>query len=818
MFDAIDRDLCYALRALRRSPGFTTVALVVLALGLGATTVMFVLIDGALLRSRPYPSAERLFHIQTLLVQEGSTRKVSYPDFEDLRSESQAVEDVVLAGPIRLVLTEPSAPPESLAGEYVSSGYFELFGVRPLLGRTFVEEETSPTAGVQRILLISEGLWRRRFGADPAVVGRQVATGEGSFEIIGVVPAPFGGLTDEVCLLCQDMDFWIPAPSSALEYPGMLQNRSRRWHYVIGRLASGTSLPSAETEMEGIAARLRQAYPESNRGVGVRLTPVSETWREELRPGLYALFAGSVFLLLIGAVNIANLFVARGVARQKEMAIRVSLGASRSQLFRQLLMETLLLSVGGAALGSLVASWFSESLAVLGGLSLPGTVRFELGVAVFLFTVVSATAVGATLAVVPTFAAWKTDILTTLRRVSSGLSGLSAGRLLVVAQVALVLMLLANALLLIRSYQLLEATDTGFDDEHLIVAEINPNSPRYDEPSAQRAFLRELSRRLEALPGGDGITVAAPNLPPRTFVRLDVAPEGRELDTPSGTLRVETHRVFPNFFRVLGVPLIEGRMFDETERETTELDAILSASLAKRLWPGESAVGRRLAEETGRLAPDGMRVIGVVGDVKYEGQHSNRAGETDLYLSLRQTPSTYMTIAARTSGDATATLSRIRAELAEIDPELPILAVSTVQERFANQNRDSRLRAIVLGSFAGAAYLLASIGIYGTMRFSVSQSTREFGIRLALGSAPSRITRRVLAQGFELVAYGVLAGGVFAVASARALSSLLYGVRAWDAGSFAGAIVLLFGAAALACYFPARRASRVEPVEALRAE
>jgi putative ABC transport system permease protein len=631
------------------------------------------------------------------------------------------------------------------------------------------------------------------------------------------MPASFGGLNDMVCLICDDVAFWIPASASSLMYPGWTQDRKRRWHSVIGRLKPGVSQAMAQAELNTIAARLEQSYPDSNRGVSARIIPLEENWRGDLRGALLALQAGAIFVLLIACANIANLLLARSEGRRQEIAVRLALGAGRLRIVRQLLTESALLALIGGAFGVLLASWLAEAVAGVAAANLPGFVTIKIDGLVLGFAVAVTALASIGFGLAP---AAMVPAANPIEALKGGGSQRTArygrfGSGLLIAEVALVFTLLVNAALMLRSFQQLSQADPGFRAENLTVMEINPNSPRYKERSAQRQFINELAERLRALPGGEAITLAAPNLPPRTFITLGVAPEGRPLDTPDGTLRVELHRVLPNFFSALGVPLIAGRAFAKTDTDNTPLGALISQSLAQRLWPGENAVGKRLRANSPAY-PDGITIIGVVGDVKYGGFRSDRGAELDLYLSLTQTTAQYLTIAARTGADPAPMIAAIRNELRALDRDLPVLAVSSVTERFAKQGAQTRFQALMLGGFALLAALLAAVGIYGVVSHLAAGRKREIGVRMALGAQARDVRRLVIAGGFKPALIGLAIGLIATLALTRMMRGLLFGVSALDPLTFAGVALLVIGVTLTACYLPARRAAKADPMIALR--
>jgi putative ABC transport system permease protein len=826
-FEELWQDLRYGARMLLKNPSFTLIAVITLGLGTGATTAIFTLINATLLNRLPFNAPEQLVQVANHEPRVNANRSVSYPDFEDWRAQAGSFDSMAASGGVRLVFTGADAGmnggAESLVGEYVSPDYFGLFGVAPLLGRAFLPEEAATNTGVHAVIVLSEWYWQRRFGGDPQIIGRKVTTTDGQFVVLGVMPASFGGLTDMVCLICDDVAFWLPASASSLMYPGWTQDRKRRWHRVIGRLKPGVSQATAQAELTTIAARLERSYPSSNRGVGARVIPLGENWRGDLRRGLMVLLMGAVFVLLIACANIANLLLARGEGRRQEVAVRLALGAGRLRIVRQLLTESVLLALIGGAFGVLLATWLADVIAANAAANLPGFIKVKLDGRALGFAVVVTALAGIGFGLAPAAMVPAANPIQALKATGGNPQRAARygrfGRGLLIAEVALVFTLLVNAALMLRSFQQLSQANPGFRAENLTVVEVNPNAPKYKAHSAQRQFIKELAERLRALPGGGAITLAAPNLPPRTFITLDVAPEDRSLETPAGapdaTLRVELHRVLPNFFNTLGIPLVAGRAFAETDTENTPLAALISQSLAQRLWPGEDPVGKRMRANSPAWRA-GFTVVGVVGDVKYGGFRSERGAELDLYLSLTQTTAGYLTIAARTGSDPAPMIAAIRNELREMDRDLPALAVSTVAERFAEQGVQTRFQASMLGGFALLAALLAAVGIYGVVSHLAVRRTHEIGVRMALGAEARDVRRLVIRQGFNPALIGLAIGLIATLALARLMRGLLFGISPLDPLTFAAVALLVSGVALTASYLPARRAAKTDPMISLR--
>ncbi len=804
------QDLRYSARMLMKRPGFATVAVLLLALGIGSTTAIFTLINATLLKGLPYPEADRIVRVVNEERGKEGISRVSYPDFEDWREEAQSFDSIVAAGNVRLTATGDDGA-ESLVGEYVSADYFRLFGVAPVFGRAFDSTETDAQSGVHPVILLSEGYWQRRFGGDPSAVGKTLPTTVGAFEIVGVMPTHFSGLLDRA-------DFWMPTSASSLVYPGWVKDRKRRWHTVVARLKPGVTEAVAQTEINLLAQRLEQAFPASNKNIGARVTAFDESFRNKVQPGLLMLMAGAAFLLAVACTNVANLMLARASARRKEIAIRAALGSSRRQLITLLLSESLLLSLAGGVTGLLFAAWMSKLISAVSAIDLPRYIQVGmdwrvLGVALAV-TMLTTLSFG----LAPALMASKADLNLTLKENSRGASSRSRAisKLLVVGQVAISLMLLIGAGLLMVSYQRLQTFDPGFRVDNLLALEINPRGPEYQQVSAQRELVRALDERLKQLSGVE-TAIAAPHLPPRIFWPFDARVEGKHSEQDE-TIRLELHRVTPEFFGVLGIPVVEGRIFDNRDHTDVPRVAVISQAVARRLWPDENPLGKRLREADAKTDAEWITVIGIVGDVKYDGMRSDRSADLDIYLSLPQTSATYMTIAARTTQDTRATVAAIRRELQEIDSDLPILEISTIPERFQKEHADTRFQAVILGLFALIAFILAAVGLYSAISYSVSRRAQEMGIRIALGASPRQIISLVIGEGLSLAIGGLVAGLLLSLLLTKLLTSLLFGISATDPVTFAVTSVLLGGVALLACYIPARRAAKVDPMIALRCE
>lgn len=798
-----------ALQGLKRQPRLVGGVLILLALGIGSTTAIFNLVSAALLAELPYPNPDRVVRLATFDRAKDLESRVSYPDFEDWRAGTTSFEAMGAAGDARLTVTGSGT--ESLIGQYVSDNYLQVLGGVPRSGRLFDRKETDIRGGIHATVILSHGYWQRAFGSDRQILGKTLVTTVGGFEIVGVMDPEFVGLLERA-------DFWIPASASKLVYPGWVESRSRRWHRVVGRLKPGVSVDAARLDLALVGERTSAAFPVSHANLGVRVGPLDESFRAEVRPGLLLLLGSALFLLAIACANVAHLMLVRVQGRRAEIALRAALGSSRQRVIGLLLSESLILSLGGGALGLLFATFMSRAILGLGAIDLPRYVRPELDATVFggalFLTLLTCIAFG----LVPALSASRIDLRVALMSgAGRGQSGRTSAltRVLVVGQVAVSLTLLIGASLLFSSLTRLQRFDPGFNADHLIALEINPGGPKYQQPEAQREFVRALDERLKGL-SGVRAAIVAPHLPPRLFWPLDVRVEGSSDGDP--TTRLEMHSVSPDFFGFLGVPLRAGRVFTIGDHPTAPRAAVISESTARRLWPGQDPLGKRLRASESRSDAAWLSVVGVVGDVKYGGIRSSRGPDLDIYFPLDQFPSTYMTIALRTELDTGVAVAIIRRELLALDPAMPVLAVSTVAERFAQERSATLLQASLLGLFATVALVLAAAGLYSTISYSVSRRTREMSVRSALGASPLELIRMVLGEGALLAALGLGLGVSASVFLSRVLRSLLFGVSAVEPLAFGAPAALLALVALVACLGPARHATRVNPATILGAE
>jgi predicted permease len=814
--ETIWQDLRYGGRMLLRHPGFTLVAILTLALGIGANTAIFSVINAALLRPLPYPEADQLVDVATTMRRETiEARSTSYPDFIDWREQNRVFEQLAARVSTSFTLTGGEAP-ERVNGELVSADYFPLLGVGARFGRTFLAEEDR-TPDTHPVALVGYGLWQRRFGGDPELVGQTIQLNDGMYTIVGIMPEGFRGISDQA-------DIWLPMMmASSVRRAGHLPERNQRWLSILARLKPGVSLAQARTEMEVITSRLEQAYPNSNSNRGARVMLLHERVFGELQLTLWILLGAVGCVLLVACANVANLQLQRAAGRASEMAVRLALGATPRRLIRQLLTESLLLALIGGALGLSLAWWSLDLLIKLSPVSFPSFVNLALDGRVLGFSLLVSLLTGALCGLAPALQAAKPALSETLKaggRNASG--GFGRNRLLntlVVSEIALALTLLIGAGLMIRSLRQMQAVDPGFNSERLLTMQVSLPAQRYRQDQIA-AFSQQLRERLQAIPGAQSVALAS-DLPLSGSTSAGpIELEGQPAFPDGGEIRMFRHRVTPGFFSTLGIPIIKGRDFNDSDQAQAPGVVIISEAMARRYWPNEDAIGKRLREDShGTDTPDPwLTIVGVVGEVKHRGLPHNPNTDPDVYYPLPQWPRADLFLAIRTGVEPNSLIAPVRDVLHKIDPNVPGYSITTMAEQVVNQTRQARFSAWLLGIFGALALLLAAVGIYSVMAYAVEQRTREIGIRVALGAGSGDVSRMVLGQGMKLALLGVGLGLSAALVLTQLMKRLLFGVLAADPPTYAAIALFLTLVALLACWIPARRATRVDPMIALRSE
>jgi putative ABC transport system permease protein len=807
---SFSQDLRYAVRMLLKNPGFTFIVVMALALGIGANSAIFSVVNAVLLRPLPFGEPEQLMMVWGVAGTGGDGRIVlSVPDIKDIREQSSLLEYVAPYNGTGSMLANGDDT-ERLFGANVPADIFPLLRVQPVMGRTFTREEDVP--GGPAVVVISQGLWQRRFGSDPAIIGKEIKLSGKSLTVVGVMPADFRFPVQN-----QKSEYWQPISSSP-SYVAAKDIRGSRSLRVVARLKPGVTTAQAESELAAIGQRLAIQYPDTNTGLSFRVTPLHEDIVGSIRPALLVILGAVGFVLLIACANVANLLLARASARHKEVAIRTALGASRMRIIRQLLTESLLLSVLGGALGLLLAMWGVDLLVAASPTDLPRVKEIGLDAQVLGFTALISILTGLLFGLAPALQSTKLELNESLKEGGRGSTdGLRRNRvrsLLVISEVALSLVLLVGAGLMIRSFVYLLNLSPGFDTQGVLITDVPLSRSRYPTGEQQAAFTRQAIERTRELPGVT--SVAAVNIVPlsgdgrqSTFtIEGRPVPDGQE---PDG----EVTTVTPDYFRTMGIPLLTGRTFTEQDKTDSPSVVIISETLARRNFPGEDPLGKRLILDDEKPA---YEIIGVVGDVRHEGLEKETY--PGYYLSFYQAPERQVNLMVRSAPavDPSGLQLAVRNVIKQMDKEQLVWETKTMEQLRAESVARRRFNMMLLGIFAALALLLAAVGIYGVMSYSVTQRTHEIGIRLALGAQTSDVLRMVVRQGMTLALIGVALGLLTALAVTRVMASLLYGVTATDALTYAGVSVLLAGIALLACLIPARRATHVDPMVALRYE
>jgi predicted permease len=802
-------DLRYALRGLRRSPAFTAIVILTLGLGIGVNTALFSVVQAVLLRALPYPEPDRLVRAWSAWPERGNrTGTVSPQDLEDWRRRNKAFEQLAAFPALGLsdrVLTGGEQP-ESLATSLVTEGFFETLGVRPLLGRTLQPQDQEE--GRNRVVVLSHRFWQTRLGGDPAVVGTTLRLDGELYAVLGVMPSGFG-FPDPAA------EMW--APLSLIPESGVPRRRDVRWLSVIGRLKPGVTPQQAQAELTSLALALEQEYPDSNEGV--RAATVSTLHAQmvgDVRPGLLGLFAAVGLVLLISCANVANLLLVRSEGRRREIAVRQALGAGRWDLGRQVLTESLVLALLGGAAGLVLAAWGGGAVLALAPGDIPRLHEAQLDPAVLAFTLGVSGLTGVLFGFAPLLRAGSLDLAGALKE--EGLAttaGRGARRLrgaLVVAQVALVAVLAVGAGLTLRSLARLQRVDPGFDPQGVLCLGVHAPDYKYPESEQIAALYEALRERLASVPGVLSVAAVRPlALGAGNFggERIGLWPAGTPEPTADDMPTADLRFVTPGSFRTLGIPLLQGRDLGPQDRRDAPLAVVANASLARRFWPEGEAVGGRL-----RIGRGEALVVGVAGDVRQTRLDAEPFPA--VYAAHAQATRRGMTVVVRTAVPPLDLLGALQRAVWEVDPDQPITDIASMQAVVADALGPPRFATQLLGFFAGLALVLAGIGIYGVLSYTVSQRTQEIGIRMALGAGRSEVLRLVVGQGLGLALSGVALGLIAAAGLSRWLASLLFEVRPLDPPTFAGVAVGLLGAAVLASLVPARRATRLDPVAALR--
>jgi putative ABC transport system permease protein len=804
--DHFRQDLQFALRRLVKSPGFTAVAAITLALGIGANTAIFSVVNGVLLRPLPYPQPERLVGVYH--TSEGRRAVMSGPNFTDVTKMATTLESVAAVSAGRMILTGEGEPTRLPVAE-VSASLFSVLRVRPELGRAFAASENTP--GSTNVVILSHGLWQQRFGGDPNVIGRRIMLDGQPREVIGVMPAGFAYPSGR--------EAWLP-----IEYDENFVTKQRgAWYLnVVARLKPNVSAQQAAAEVETIGRQLARQYPDDNSEIGMTTYPLLESMVGDIRRSVLVLLGAVGFVLLIACANVANLLLARAAARETEMAVRAALGARRTRLVRQLLTESVVLSLTGAGLGLLLAVWGVDLLTRMKPDGIPRLDNVRVDGVVILFTIGMGIVTGVLFGLVPAFSVTR-DLSNTLKEGGRGaVSGRASQRMratLVVAELTLAVMLLAGAGLLLRSFMKLQAVDPGFKVQQALTFDVSLPDARYKDNASEIAFYDALMPRLRALPGVHAASaVMALPLTGMDFI-ISFEVKGRPPVPPSQQPAMQVRVATPDYFQAIGIPLRRGRLFTSDDRAGTPPVVLITESAARQFFPGEDPLGKTitLGWRRGPGTPHaGGEVIGILGDVKEAGL--NEPDAPQIYLPYRQWPVSSMTVMLTTSVPPMSLADAVRSEVYAIDGNLPVSNVRTLDAILAKSISQQRFYMLLLAVFASVALVLAAVGIFGVLSYAVSQRTREIGIRMALGAQSPTVIGLIVRQAMVLVALGVAAGLVGGLVLSQTMAKMLFGVAPTDPATYATVAVVLGTVALVASYLPARRATRVDPIVALRAE
>jgi putative ABC transport system permease protein len=797
-------DLRYALRQLIKAPSFTAIAILTLALGIGACSAIFSVVNVVLLQPLDYPEANRIVAIRETNLPQFPEFSVSPPNYIDWEKQTKSYEHLAAYGGAQLNLTGEGEP-QRLVGVKATAHYFEVYGVKPVLGRMLLPEEDAP--GKNHVVVLSYPFWQRVFGGARDVVGREVQLNGEPYNVVGVAPLGFG--------LASKVDAWIPMAFK----PDETANDARGGHYinVVGRLKPGVTVAQARAELEVIASQLAQQYPDSNKGWGILMMALQDYSVRDVKPVLYTLLGAVGCVLLIACANLANLLLARATARHREISIRAALGASRARLVRQLLTESVVLSLFGGVAGLLLARWGLDALLALAPTSLPRITEIHLDSRVLLFSLALSVVTGLVFGIAPAWLAARADVNEALKQGSRGSTeGGARGRLrsaLVVLEVTFALMLLGGAGLLARSFMQLAHVDPGFNPADATLLRLSLPQKKYALPEQQTAFVNALLDRVKALPGvqAAGVTHSMPLV--GDYV-LGFNIEGRPAIAPSDLPSTNYYAVTPDYFRAMGIRLIRGRTFTPQDDAKAPRVAIINETMARQHFPNEDPIGKRINITNG---PDTWReIIGIVGDIKQYGV--DKATSAQAYDPFAQVPFSSLNVVVRTTGSPAALLGALRPTVYAVDKDQPIGAIRPLEEIVADSIARQRFAMTLLTVFSLVALVIAAVGIYGVMAYSVVQRTGEFGIRMALGAQQGDVLRLVLMQGGKLIGLGLIIGLAATLAASRAMGSMLFNTSAQDPLTL-GTITVLLGAVALvACLLPANRATKVNPIEALRTE
>ena len=812
------RDVRHAIRLLIASPTFTLVATLTLALGVGANTAIFSVVHGLLLRPLPYAEPDRLLFVDGVLARpDGEVRfQISYPDVDMIRAQSKTIAAVTPWNTAWGLALEGSEGARRLEANFVGRGYFSILGATPLMGRAFSDAEHAVGGSPALVVMLSEATWRQEFGADPAIVGKDVRLQNRVFTVVGVMPATF---TDVAASQGARVDAWSPI-ERAPELFGLLNltDHGSRLMWAVARLAPDATVASANAELDTIGRQLAASFPATNTGFTLRSAPLGSQYFADARQPLWLLLGGSIFVLLIGCANVANLTLVRSSDRSREFAVRQAVGASSGHIVRQLVVESLVLAAAGAIAGLTIAAWLTPSLVRLSGIDLPPFVRVDIDGTVLLITLLTAVTCGLLFGLAPIWRALKTSV-----RDSIGSARVArpsrAARWLAGVEITAAFVLAAGALLMLQSFAALTRTDLLFRSDSLLTVRLELPQDRYTTPAARARAGEQLLDRLRAVPGVEHATIWGPSMFGRSTWVAFLSPTDR-LVADNERLMVWRHSTNPGALSDLGIRLVSGRDLAVTDTLDAPPVAILSETAAARLWPGRDAIGRQL--RTGAATTTPITVVGVAADARHRGRFRFSQGaaaheaQLDIYLPYAQRPNALVTLGIRTAGRPTDYTNTVRATIAGFDPGAPIYDIESLDHRMRAEESPLGFAALLLNLYGGLAIALAAIGVYGVLAAAVASRTRELGIRTALGADPRRLLSAVVGEGLRVSLAAIGVGSVAAWMLARSFSGLLFGVAGNIVLTLAASAAILVAMAAIASLVPGLRASRVDPIIALR--
>ncbi|MGH9345132.1 MAG: ABC transporter permease, partial [Terriglobia bacterium] len=808
-FETLLQDLRYGLRQLRRNPGFTAVAVVTLALGIGANTAIFSMVNAVLLQPLPYKDSQQLVRLEFMAPGSASQVPVlSGPDFVDYQKKNHVFEEMAAGFLANKALTGSSEPMQ-ISGFETSPQIFHLLGISPLIGRAFTQSETQP--GQNRVVILSYGLWQRAFGGDRAIVGKTITLDDEPYDVVGVMPQ---SLRFPDLWWGTKAEFWIPLN---LQEPAWRRLRGDHWLWVLARMKKGVTLAHAQADMATVSQNLQREYPREDTGVNVRVIGLRSEQTKQVKPALLVLFAAVGFLLLVACVNISSLLLGKAIARSREMAIRMAVGSGTARLVRQLLTESILLFLLGGLAGLLVGWGVLRILLYTAPHSyIPGIIRVQLSGWALAFTFGVAFLTGLLAGLVPSIQSSKANPQCALKEGGRTTTIAQSGprNVLTLAEIALALIVLIGAGLAIKSLSRLMGVQPGFDYHSVLKASLALPQARYKSGLQVTAFYERLLDQLRALPGVESAS-ATEYLPLQGNPSGVVYVEGKPLPKDAGLgPQVAWCHVMPDYFRTMHIALLQGRDFNLEDGPKSPRVAIINETMAHLFWPNGNPIGKRLARDNRK--PNWTTVVGVVGDVKESGL--GEAALPEMYFPETQYPDPWLAVVLRTSTPPISEANALRHVIRGMDPELPVYSVETLSQIVSQSSQEQQFEALLLGLFAAAALALAVIGIYGVISYSVAQRTHEFGVRIALGAQKGDVLRMVVWQGFKLTFAGIAIGIVGALGLTRFLASLLYGVKPTDPLTFMSVSLILTAASLLATYIPALRAAKVDPMVALRHE